>query len=101
MRALLILFTWTALCVAGEPSREAATVRDGSSYEKAVIINAPLSKYVDLEWKWIAQHYPGAQMVPGESATSVDRTGRWFAAVSFTTAQGKPKTVYFDITAVK
>jgi hypothetical protein len=100
MRVSLILLTWAAYCVAGEPA-PSTIVRDGSSYEKAVIINAPMSKYVDLEWKWIAQHYPGARMVPGESGTSVDRHGRWFAAVTFTTANGKPKTGYFDITGVK
>ena len=96
MRVLFVLFVGVACCFAGEP-----IVRDGSSYEKAVIIKAPMSKYVDLEWKWIAQHYTGARMVPGESSTSVDRHGRWFAAVSFTTADGKPKMVYFDITDVK
>jgi Flp pilus assembly secretin CpaC len=56
-----------------------------------------MDRFVDAEWEWIARRFPNAMMVPGGS-TSFLAAGRWYTAVSFTTADGKEKTVYFDIT---
>ena len=99
MRTVFILFTWAVCCVAEEPS-SVAGVRDGSSYDKAVIIEGSMRKSLELEWKWITLHYPGARG-PSEPKTSVDGQSRRFAAITFTTQDGTPKTVYFDISGVK
>jgi hypothetical protein len=99
MRVFFILLMVTTACYAGESKRR-AVVHDGSTIAKAIVITAPMGNYVDVEWDWIARHYPDAMMVPGHASTFVDR-GRWYAGISFTTTEGKPKTIYFDITAVK
>jgi hypothetical protein len=99
MRIFFILLMVATACYAGESKRR-TVVHDGSTIAKAIVITASMSKYVDVEWDWIARHYPNAMMVPGDSSTFLDR-GRWYAGISFTTAEGKPKTIYFDTTAVK
>ncbi len=86
------------MCVAKGPT-STGFVRDGSSFEKAVIINGPMSEFVTVEWQWIAQHYPRAQRLPSEQGLII-RKGRYFDLITFT-ANGVQRTVYFDTTGVK
>ncbi len=70
---------------------------DGSSLEKAIIIKAPNEMSgVHAEHEYIRQHYPGSK----EGTQSVQNAkGRVYDTIEITTANGKAKTIYFDITA--
>ena len=80
------------MCVAKEP-KPAVLVRDGSSFEKAVIITSPMNKFVAVEWQWIAQHYPRAQRLPSEQGLII-RNGRYYDRITFVAA-GAPKDRIF------
>lgn len=69
---------------------------DGSSLEKAVIIKGATEETgVRAEYSYIEKHYPGFK----RGAQSLQNSkGRMFDAIEFTTADGKKKTIYFDIT---
>jgi hypothetical protein len=70
---------------------------DGSSIEKAVIIKGATEMTgVHAEYDYIEKHYPGYRR--GEQSLQNSK-GRAFDVIEFTTADGKRKTLYFDITA--
>ena len=69
--------------------------RDGSSYEKAIIIRQETEKAgVDAEYVWIGAKYPGYKML-GQSLTQKD--GKPYDILDIKTASGEKVTVYFDI----
>src|ERR1043166_5296182 len=70
---------------------------DGSSLEKAIIVKATDEMSgVHAEHEYIRQHYPSSS----EGAQSVRHAkDRVYDTIDITTADGKTKTIYFDITA--
>lgn len=68
--------------------------RDGSSYEKAIIItDTTETAGIKAEYKWLAQHYPGYKMK--KQALSY-HNGKPYD-ILYIKHKGKKKKVYFDI----
>ncbi|MEA3212196.1 MAG: hypothetical protein QOE70_5253 [Chthoniobacter sp.] len=93
----LLLFCSGDLLLARPPGISFAG-GDGSSLEKAVIIKGATTEEtgVRAEYEYLAQHYPGYKR---GSQSLLNSKGRAFDAIEFTTADGRTKTIYFDITA--
>jgi len=72
---------------------------DGSSSDQAVVINdAGFRETWRLQQKvWLERQFPGYREV-GQSAMSSG--GKHYDLIEVTTAEGQPKTVYFDSTEV-
>lgn len=68
-----------------------AADRDGSSMQKAIIVNS-----VDAEYDWIRSHYPGSKVT---SQALLHSGKKSYDLLSFTTESGEKKDVYFDITS--
>jgi hypothetical protein len=105
MRGYALLLLCCILAVSspvcrGKDPKGTAVERDGSSPQRAVVIRGPMHGYVDQEWKWIAQHFPGSSMLPYQQGLRI-QNGRWIDSITFPTADRKRQTVYFDITGVK
>lgn len=96
-----IITTLSVLCVThialAKPPGIFFSGGDGSSLEKAIVVKAPNEESgVHAEHEYIRQHYPGSE----EGRQSLQNSkGRAYDAMDFTTADGKKKTLYFDITA--
>ena len=70
-------------------------IRDGSSFEKAIIINERNeSTGVHAEYEWIKNHYPGYKR--GMQALTHNKN-KPYDIISITTSEGKEIDVYFDI----
>jgi hypothetical protein len=70
---------------------------DGSSMEKAIIIKGATDETgVHAEYEYLKQHFPRYQL-GGQSL--MNSKGHAYDVLEFTTADGKKKTLYFDITA--
>jgi hypothetical protein len=65
------------------------TVRDGSSFEKAIIV-----KSVKQEYAWVEKHYPNSQR---QMQQLVDHENKPFDVLTFTLQDGSTKRFYFDI----
>ena len=71
------------------------TTRDGSSFDKAIIINETSERYGDpAEYAWIRKNYPGAT---NNSQALVYHAKKPYDILHITTADGKTVSVYFDI----
>ena len=71
------------------------TLRDGSSYEKAIIIEATTDfQGVKDEYAWLRKNYPGSKTTK-QALTMHDKKS--FDVLSVVTADGKAIEVYFDI----
>jgi hypothetical protein len=70
--------------------------RDGSSYEKAIVINetGETSGVAD-EYAWLKEHYPGYHFK--QQSLCFSKKGEPYDVLSIITAEGKDKLVYFDI----
>ncbi|MEW6470067.1 MAG: hypothetical protein AB1458_14160 [Bacteroidota bacterium] len=69
--------------------------RDGSSYEKAIIIQDTTSmEGIKAEYKWLSEHYPGYKMKKQQLS---QYQGRFYDIMHFK-HKGKKKKIYFDIT---
>ena len=80
-----------AAATAGQESR------DGSSYDKAIIVVANNDTAgAAQESEWIRERYPGYRM--GKQSTSFYR-GKAYDIVRFTDAHGVKHKVYFDISS--
>src|SRR6478735_7045405 len=67
---------------------------DGSSYEKAIIINETnTSDGVAAEYKWLRKHYPGYKFLRQALSPYKDK----YYDILFIKYKGKKKAVYFDI----
>ena len=60
-----------------------------------VIKGATEQTGVHAEYEYLAKHYPGYKR-GGQSLH--EHNGKNFDVLEFTTAEGQPKTIYFDIT---
>ena len=100
MRAFHLLATLVSVltlsfAVAKEPKASAAT-RDGSSKQRAIIVEQPYATYVRWEYQYLATHFPdyrltGHAVVP-ESRDS-DRGHDVFSIIW----RGQKKEIWFDI----
>jgi hypothetical protein len=72
-----------------------ASERDGSSFEKAIIIKEKTEgSGVSAEYKWLKENYPGYRSV-GQSLSHHD--GKPFDIIRIKTSGGAEKSIYFDI----
>lgn len=75
----------------------AAAVADGSSFEKAIIINATNDfAGIRAEYDWLKMHYPGAK-TKSQSLNHKDKKS--YDILNIVTADNQEKAVYFDITS--
>ena len=87
----------SSLVLAKPPAAITYSGGDGSTIEKAVIINGGTEETgVHAEYAYIQKHYPGYKR-GGQSL--LNQQGRDYDAIEFRTADGKKMTIYFDITA--
>ena len=99
MKTHLLLLVSSSLSLAISPKDKRPVSYaggDGSSIEKAVVIKGATEETgVDAEYAYLRQHYPGyhlkKQSLQGGGKRSYD-------VLDFTTADGKAKLIYFDIT---
>jgi len=63
--------------------------RDGSSFDKAVIVGSVRAEYLYIDRTWKDANI-GSQVV-------TEKDGRQYDVVSITTKDGQAKNVYFDI----
>jgi hypothetical protein len=69
---------------------------DGSSFESAIIIHAPdNASGVRAEYDYIKRRYPGYRFV-GQALAN--RSGKVYDIMTFFSADGKKRVLYFDIT---
>lgn len=97
--SLLILFTNCSPSKKINDSVATAKVvePDGSSYEKAIIINKNNEiAGIAEEYKWIANHYQGAS---NQGQGTMHRNGRAYDIINIQTKTGEKKQVFFDITS--
>ena len=74
----------------------AAAVRDGSSMDDAIVIDAADEQEgVRTEYRWIADHYPGCTR---GSPALLSGGVHMYDAIDFTIASGEHRKAYFDIT---
>jgi hypothetical protein len=70
---------------------------DGSTFDKAIVIVADSEKTgVDAEHDYIDKHFPGSHR---GSQSLLQRGGKSFDVLEFGAADGKQRTLYFDITS--
>ncbi len=86
--AICILFISIAGCAV---SNSSSGVRDGSSFEKAII-----AKSIPFEYAWVAEHYPGSEMIMQSSSFQKKKP---YDILSIKIADGEEKDVYFDISS--
>jgi uncharacterized protein YcfL len=65
--------------------------QDGMTMEKAIPV-----KSIAAEYEWIKTNYPGAQVT---SQALLSKNKKHYDLLTFETAEGKTKKVYFDITS--
>ena len=77
-------------------STETNSTADGSSYEKAIVINEKSEgPGVNAEYKWLKENYPGYVLKGQHMGYSGKKI---FDIIDIKTADGESKSVYFDIT---
>jgi len=81
--------------VEGGATQAASLRQDGSSFERAIVIEASNElEGVPMEYRWLAEHFPGYRMQK-QSLTNHD--GRPYDILHFTDASGTERQIYFDI----
>jgi hypothetical protein len=105
MKKIVLLFVIAISCAACSGTKKvvnsgtAATIsasdRDGSSYEKAVIVTEKHEMQgINAEYAWIQNKYPGYKTV-SQSLNYKDKTP--YDIIHILTADGKAMAIYFDI----
>ena len=100
--ALLIITVLFSACSSSKKINSSNSVespadaRDGSSYEKAIIIVANSeTSGVHKEYEWLRKNYPGYTF----NGQSLDHHNKKpYDIINIVTSDGKNKAVYFDIT---
>ncbi len=102
MRTLLVCLVLSLSIYSCSSSKQASSpvavnsTNDGSSYEKAIVINAKNEqKGVAAEYEWLRNNYPGYKLIK-QSLQSKGQ--KHYDAMLIKTKQGEEKTIYFDIT---
>ena len=71
--------------------------RDGSTIERAVLVDAPNSmEAIAFERQWLARHYPGWRK--GRQSLR-HQNGRAYDLIQISGPSSENKSIYFDITA--
>jgi hypothetical protein len=84
-----------ASCSTQHVQNTVSSGRDGSSFEKAVIIQAKSDlEGTSAEYVWLKEHYPNYTM---EKQELVQHNNKPYDVLYFKTQDGQAKTVYFDI----
>lgn len=65
--------------------------RDGSSPEQAIVVQS-----IGEEYAWMQRHCPGFQP---QSQALIEHNGKPYDALTWCSARGEERTVYFDISA--
>ena len=96
--AIAFLLIFAGVTLLAKPPGVSYGGGDGSSLEKAIIIKGATSEEtgVRAEYDYLASHYPGYKR--GNQGL-LNSKGRAYDKIEFTTADGKKKAIYFDITA--
>ncbi|HWB28817.1 MAG TPA: VCBS domain-containing protein [Chitinophagaceae bacterium] len=103
----IAIIALTAIVASCSPSKHASTseagkvqtssnaAADGSSYEKAIVIQEQHeTSGVDAEYKWIREHYPGSKT----KVQSLNYNNKKpYDVLTIVTADGTEKKIYFDI----
>ncbi len=107
MKKLLTLLVLSCLIFSCSTSKKAtnqaqtestsiAAGQDGSSYEKAIVINKKKSgEGIKAEYDWLKNNYPGYKL---KSQSLQTQGKKIYDVLTIITANGKKKEVYFDIT---
>ena len=78
-----------------QTSTSAITENDGSSFEKAIVINEKNSMYgVDAEYAWIKQNYPSSTL---KGQYLVKHKNKHYDIIEIITSDGNEKRIYFNI----
>jgi len=98
--AAVLLAVLLGGCASKESKTDIASlpevVNDGSSFAKAVVINAPNEAAgVNQEYIYLAQQFPGYKTSGQALEQSANKS---YDVVTITNASGQTITVYFDIT---
>jgi predicted Zn-dependent protease len=98
---LLVLLCFFLACsptkkVANHTTESSVTdMRNGLSYETAVIINKKTDKQgIDAEYEWLRQHYPSYKF-NGQWLTKFKSVP--YDIIDLITSDGLKKSIYFDI----
>jgi hypothetical protein len=67
----------------------AAEGRDGSTFEKGIIVNS-----IAEEYQWLRTKYPGSKV---EGQALFREKGKPYDVITFVTDEGETKKAYFDI----
>jgi hypothetical protein len=98
MRVSITVFASILITVAlAVPVLGEKEVRDGSSYERAIIVPPDHKDYVKWEWDLLFKRFFDGQAMPKEHAL-VEHDGHMFDRFVFTTRKGE-KVIYFDVTS--
>ena len=90
----LILLSFTSIRIENKILCLQDGARDGSSYEKAIIIkDTTESKGIKAEYVWLSEHYSGYKM---KKQSLSYNNGKPYDILSFK-YKGKKKKIYFDI----
>jgi hypothetical protein len=77
------------------PDPKSSKGMDGSSFEKAIIINKTIEmEGISAEYDWLKQHYPNYKNL-GQSL--VQNKGKSYDILKIKTASEETKSIYFDI----
>ena len=91
-----VSLSWMSYALAKEP-KGSATLRDGSSQERVIIVTEPESKYVHWEWEYLRKHFPGFTFVQHAIIPDSSDATRGYDAFTLMW-HGQKKEVWFDIT---
>ena len=99
---LILIASFTTACVSTKNATdqtqinaESNTLRDGSSFEKAIIIKERNETAgVDAEYSWLRQNYPGYK---SEGQSLIHHRRIPYDIIDIVTATGDKKSIYFNI----
>lgn len=96
MILLLIVVLIQVQCSSTKSSKQASsessvgeTVRDASSFEKAIVV-----KSIREEYEWVEKNYPGSKML--QQSLSF-KNKKPYDILSFTLSDGSKRDFYFDV----
>ena len=93
----IALAATVTVCIAGDPEKP-EPIRDGSSFEKAIIVNVSSVQEVDWIMRQIRKLHPDANLGDLEQGIA-EHNGRLYDVYALHTDRGKEITMFFDIGA--
>ena len=91
---LIALIGLVAACNSSKHSI-ASSNQNGSSFETAIVIQETHeTPGVRVEYKWIADHYPGYKT---KMQALQNKNGKSYDVLTIVTSDGAEKVIYFDI----